>query len=182
LLAHIRTKETARGSGPLGMLGSQEYEELKLFVPGAFYRSGAKVFEIRGDETIRDADMTVDLSKLHTIRGRALVKADQHVPNQAEVKAISDVLGDMGTGREAEGVYHADGTFEVNYLPPGNYTIAIHNAVDRELVEGHLSRRSQTLKTYQEANVPVVVAEHDVTLDDILLVETKSKDGDAGPE
>jgi len=172
LLAHINTKHGSRGNGMFAAINSEEYESLKLFVPGAFYRSGAKVFEIRGDETIRDADMTVDLSKLHTVRGRVLAKEDQHAPTAAEVDAISDIIGDTGKGREANGVYHPDGTFEVDYLPPGNFTISIHDVADKESVEGAF-RQFKTLKTYEDAKVTVTIGEHDVTLDDILVVEAK---------
>ena len=62
-----------------------------------------------------------------------------------------------------------DGSYQFNYVPPGTYTLqVIANDLNDPSVNGPLIRQS-----YKTAKLPVIVMEHDVVLDDVLLPALK---------
>ncbi|HTF70806.1 MAG TPA: hypothetical protein VK638_49860 [Edaphobacter sp.] len=94
------------------------------------------------------------------------MKADGHVPNFAVVKVF--VEGEFG--RVA--LVSADGSFQVDYLPKGTYTITTQ-ASDRETTLGDLGTPPKELRRYERIKETVILDEQNVTLDDLLVVEAK---------
>ena len=78
-----------------------------------------------------------------------------------------------------------DGSFHFDFVPPGTYTLAV-GGVDLDMTPpAHEVEMwvPKVLHHFGHVEVSVTVGDHDVTVDPILLVESKSKDeGDDGPE
>jgi len=150
---------------------------MTVYVPGAVHKTDATVFAIRGDERIADADIELNLSGLHSVRGRVLAKEDRHVPNNVSIELGVD-------GDKEQPLFTSvdtDGSFHFDDVPQGTYSLQVH-AFDFERPEpsgkepDDEGRRPKMLHRYAVVKMPVIVAEHDVTMDDFLLAVSTAKD------
>jgi len=157
---------------------------ITVYLPGTMRKGDATVFEIHGDERIADADLEFNLGGLHTLRGRVLTKEDRHAPNNVSIALSVD--GDNGPPVWTSA--DADGSFQFDNLPQGTYTLEV-KAVDFDQTESPPDNATEEVMTawrakmehpYAPVKVPVIVAEHDVTVEDLLLVPTTAKDGANG--
>ena len=154
--------------------GSQRREQQRpypnmttVFAPGVFRRADARVFELRGDDEITDADLKIDSSGLYTIRGRIVAGDDHHAPNAAML-----TLYDQGNDDPRHlAASLEDGTFQIDYVPSGRYTLRVNLAADEATPEA--GRIFQVLRRYKMASFDVVIAEHDVVLGDLPLAVLK---------
>jgi hypothetical protein len=139
---------------------------MSVFAPGVFRRSEAKAFVVRGDEQIADADLRIDLTGLHTIKGAVLAGEDHHVPQQAILTIFENgkQLSRMATLEE-------DGSFEIDYVPSGTYTVKIFGAPDE--LQPAKPGSPPVLRRYQALKLDVIVGEHDTILGNLLLSPLK---------
>jgi hypothetical protein len=144
------------GTGFGGASPNRAYEFTTVYAPGVFRRTDARVFEIRGDEEITDADLKLDPSGLHNVKGRVLAGEDRHVPSQAMIW-----IKENGKPLDRMSTLEPDGSFEVDYLPSGTYTLQIFGT------------DMQPLPQYQMADQAVIVETQDVTLGEVVLVALK---------
>jgi hypothetical protein len=174
-LDHNSTKVTMDdGSNPHSNGRDHMYPEM-IFVygPKAFRRKDARVFDIRGDEQITDADLTIDPDGLHTLKGRILAGEDRHAPS-AMVRLREDGAKDMIRFVEIED----DGSFQINYLPPGGYTLEIiANDIPNLSNSPDGPKQPQQYKTVK---LGAIVGDHDVILDEVLM--TPLKPGERNPD
>jgi hypothetical protein len=138
-----------------------------VYGPGVFRRREAKVFEIRGQEQVTDADVKIDMSGLHTIRGRILAGEDRHTPSQAMIRLKEDgrdlpLLATMEDG----------GSFQINYLPSGSYTLSVIGS-DYAKDAANATDLPREARVYQQTKIPVVVGGSDVMVGDVVLVALK---------
>jgi hypothetical protein len=148
---------------------TRQYPNLTtVYVPGVFRRGDAKVFEIRGEEQVTDANIKIDMSGLHTIRGRVSAGEDHHVPSQAAVR-LKEGERDLPQLAMTE----EDGSFQINYVPSGSYTMLVTGYPD-ETVGANATEAPRVLQNYQQAKVAVVVGGTDVVLDEVVLTALKS--------
>jgi hypothetical protein len=145
-------------------------EMIPVYAPATFRRKDAKVLEIRGDEQITDADLTIDPNGLHTLRGRVLAADDHHAPTTI-IRLKEEGAKEVPRFIEIED----DGTFQVNYLPSGSYTLQITSS---DVPDAANSAAQPT--EYKTVKLTAVVADQDVLLDDVLLVPLKP--GEKNPE
>jgi len=138
-----------------------------VYSPGVYRRKEAKVFDIRGDEQVTNADMIVDPNGLHTVKGRIVAGEDRHVPSQALIRLRED---GKDTGRLV--MIEDDGSFEIDYVPPGTYTLEVNGAPDMTAPASAMDV-PQVSRRYKVAELGVIVGEHDVVLDDVILVPLK---------
>jgi hypothetical protein len=138
-----------------------------VYGPGVFRRKEAKVFEIRGEEQVTDADVKIDMSGLHAIKGRVLAGEDRHAPSMAMVRLMEDGrdLLQLATTED-------DGSFQINYVPSGSYTLVVLGSDDMA-VPADSTEVPRQPKLYHQAKVPVVVGASDVVLGDVMLVLLK---------
>jgi hypothetical protein len=138
-----------------------------VYGPGVFRREEAKVFEIRGEEQVTDADLKIDISGVHTIKGRLLAGEDRHVLGQAIIRLKQG-------GRDLPQLVgiEADGSFEIDYVPSGSYTLGVIG-FDNMTVSANVTGAERELPMYQQAKVAVVVGASDVVLDDVVLTALK---------
>jgi hypothetical protein len=134
-----------------------------VYGPGVFRRREAKVFEIRGEEQVADADLKIDVSGLYTITGKVLAGEDRHVPSQAMVR-LKEGGRDLPSYAEME----EDGTFQINYVPSGSYTLVVLGSPDMT-VPTNLKDAPRPL----QAKVPVVVGANNVVLGEVVLMPLK---------
>jgi hypothetical protein len=139
-----------------------------VFAPGVFRWKDAKIFDIRGDEQITDVDLNIDPGDLHSVRGRILAGQDRHAPGGGMVLLEEDGAGVESRLAELED----DGSFELHFLPPGRYTLGV-TASDPMTPDP--VGPGQMYKTMKMA---VVVGEHDVVLDDLMMTVLKPGEKD----
>jgi hypothetical protein len=156
------------GSGPGSSGRVHPYPETTMvYEPGVFRRKDAKVFEIRGDEEVRDADLKIDPSGLHTVTGKVLAGEDRHVPSQAMIRLQED-----GKDTDRLVMIEDDGSFQIDYVPSGSYTLEVMGAPDMTIPTSPTDF-SEVLRNYKMAKVTVEVGEHDVVLDELVLIVLK---------
>jgi hypothetical protein len=143
-------------------------EMTTVYAPGVFRRNDARVFDISGSEQVMNADIKVDPSGLHTVRGKVLAGEDRHVPSQAMVRIREDGGKDVGKSVMIED----DGSFQFDYLLPGNYTLEVMPAIDETSVGG-TTDVPQVLRRYKMAKLALVVGGRDLVLDDLVLTALK---------
>ena len=148
-------------------------EIIAVYGPGAFRRKDARVFEVRGDEQITDADLTIDPGGLHMLRGKVLAGEDRHAPS-AMVRLREDGAKDIGRFVDIE----EDGSFQINYLPPGSYTLEI-TANDVSALSNSPDGPKEP-RQYKTAKLTAVVGDHDVVLDEVLMLPLKP--GERNPD
>jgi len=157
------------GSSPEPSRRVSPYPEMTtVYAPGVFRRGDAKVIEIRGSEMVMNADIKVDPSGLRTVRGRVLAGEDRHVPSQAMVR----IQEDGGKEPFKFVMIEEDGSFKIDYLLPGNYTLQV-TGVDEEKSTANPPNAPTFSRRYQLAKVPVVVGSRDVVVADVLLTALK---------
>jgi hypothetical protein len=140
-------------------------EMIRVFAPGTFRRSEAKIVEIRGDEQISGADLIIDASNLHTLKGKVFAGEDHHAPNGAMVTLQDQAAKDIGRFVSIG----EDGLFQFHDLPSGTYTLTIEaNDLNDPDTPGPMVARG-----YKTATLTAIIAEHDVTLDDVLVIPLK---------
>jgi hypothetical protein len=93
-------------------------EGLTVFVGGAFRATKAETIKVDAGGATKDADITIPLSKLHTVRGQVLLKSTGQSPVGANLKLLY-----ADTKEEARSVYAANGRFEIDYVPEGSYVL-----------------------------------------------------------
>jgi hypothetical protein len=134
-----------------------------VYGPGVFRREEAKVFEIRGEEQVTDADLKIDISGVHTIKGRVLAGEDRHVLGEAMIR-----LKQGGRDLPQLAWIEADGSFEIDYVPSGSYTLGV-TGFDNVTVSANVTGAERESPMYQQAKVAVAVGESDVVLDEVVL-------------
>ena len=148
-------------------------EMIPVYAPGSFSVKGAKAFEIHGEEQVTGADLTVDPSGVHSVRGKVVVAGDRHVPPFANL--FLRYVGSAGLPRGID--VEEDGTFQVNYLASGTYTLEIR-AYERPK---ETSAAYVEPTEYKMVHLTAVVGDKDVVLDDVLLVPLKPGEHNSPP-
>ena len=136
---------------------------VEVYAPGAFRRSQAKIFRIRGSEEVQEANLKIDPSGLLTVNGRVRAGEDHHVPSRAGLRLKED--GGQDVGRF--GGINEDGSFEFDYVPPGNDILELLGQAMRRLQEDRSVRRGP--RRYKMPKRAVVVTNRNVDLGDIML-------------
>ncbi len=157
------------GSTPHSSRRQHLYPEMiAIYEPGVFRRGAARVFEIRGDEQILGADLKMDPSGLHTLTGRVLAAGDRHAPSGVLVLLREPGMSDVSRSVDIED----DGSFEIHYLPPGSYKLQIagNDSGPRD--------SPKPLVVYKTVRLSVVMGDHDVLLEDVLLTPLKQGEKD----
>jgi hypothetical protein len=93
-------------------------EGLTVYVGGAFRLGKAETIKVDAAGAAKTADITVPLSKLHSILGQVLLKSTGQPPVGANLKLLY-----ADTKEEARSVYAPNGRFEIDYVPEGSYVL-----------------------------------------------------------
>ena len=144
---------------------------LTVFAPAAMRKTDARVLEIHGGETIDGVDVQVALSGLRAVQGSVESKADGHMLNGGTV-SLADA-SDASLTRTA--AIDTDGTFRVEYLPAGNYTLTVRGEDRSTSAGGGGGRQSMGPVTrYQSATEAVTIGDGDIRIDPVQLSEVQN--------
>lgn len=174
LVVAVQTETVGQGraAGRGGFRGPPPL--LNVYAPGTMRKADAQIIEIRGGETDDGVDIRVALNGLHTVQGRVESKADGHMLNAGTV-SLADAV-DSSTTRST--VIDPDGTFRVEYLPPGTYNVTV-SGQDRPPDAGRGGNRGGgtgggTTVRYQAATQTITVADSDLTMDPVQASVSQS--------
>ncbi|HZL24979.1 MAG TPA: carboxypeptidase-like regulatory domain-containing protein [Acidobacteriaceae bacterium] len=161
LVVTVQTETTGQGraSGRGGFRGPPPM--LNVYAPGTMRKADAQIVEIHGGETADGVDIRVALNGLHTVQGSVESKADGHMLNSGSV-SLTDAT-DSSTTRST--VIDADGTFRMEYLPPGTYNVTV-SGMDRPPNTGRGGNRGPTIR-YTAASQTVTLGDSDLTMDPV---------------
>jgi hypothetical protein len=91
---------------------------MTVFVGGGLRASKAKPIKLGSGEAMTDANITIPLSTLHTIRGRVVLKSNGAEPPAAGLQLIY-----ADTGEVARVALAAGGDFAIGYVAEGSYVL-----------------------------------------------------------
>jgi hypothetical protein len=119
--------ELAVQPGTLGGASSIEgVTRLTFYSGNTARRADAKpVRTTVGDETV--GDITIPISKLHTVTGELTAAHDGHLINFGQVELLDP---DGTTELESAKVQRTDGRFHLLFAPEGDYTLRVYGAAD----------------------------------------------------
>ncbi len=164
---HITAIGLEHGSAYQPQGRQQIYPEMVMvYGPGVFRRAAAKVFEIRADEQVTGADLTIDPEGLHTLSGRVLAQSDRHVPSGAMVRLRE--VGAVDPGRFV-GI-EEDGSFCFHEVPSAAYRMQIMTT-DQPPPN---AQGAVSITHFKTLTMPVTVEEKDVVLNDVLVTALKA--------
>lgn len=151
--------------------GYLQNETVPVFAPSTFRRADARVFDIHEGEQITDADITIDPQNLHALRGKALIASSQQ-PCKGSIVMLRE-SSSKEPGRFVP--LKADGSFQFNMLAAGSYELRMvpMSCQSPDAVE---PPPSSPLHVYKSVRQTVLIDDHDVVLDDILLVPAGPRD------
>ena len=155
--AVVMTPSAEAGAGTF-----QRMTSVVMYAPGKVRRTDAQVFTMKPGEERDDVQFTVDLSALHTVSGH--VGATDSGSIVAGVVRLTDTQ-DSSLSRMA--MVQPDGSFVVQWVPAGTYTLAVSNAsnVPRAVFAG--GRRGQQNESGGTSYAPfqesLTVADTDVS-------------------
>ena len=156
LVVTVQTEVT----GQAGRGGFRPPPALNVYAPGTMRKADAQIVEIHGGETADGVDIRVALNGLHTVQGSVESKADGHMLNAGSV-SLADAT-DSSTTRST--VIDPDGTFRMEYLPPGTYNVTV-TGMDRSPDAGR-GNRAPTIR-YTAASQTVTLGDSDLTMDPV---------------
>lgn len=122
-LVHVtlptRSSEQAERGGMPGMLdGPFGENELDVYVGGGLRESKAEIIKVDSGGANKNADITIPLSKLHTLRGQVLLKSSGQPPVTANVQLLY-----ADDHEQMRSVFAPDGRFEIFYVPEDNFLL-----------------------------------------------------------
>jgi hypothetical protein len=147
--------------GAGGYTGSGVGAHVQIYSGSTARRSEAKAISIGEGQDIQGADITIPVSKLHTISGIVVATQDGHPLNSGSVVLLDPA--DKSAINEAR-VQFADGRFVMELVPEGNYLLQVSSAADGVVEHGtsdndpHVTfTRFKPLQSYLDAEQPLNV-------------------------
>ena len=130
------------------------------YAPGKIRRTDAQVFALKSGEERDDLQFTVDMSALHTVSGH--VGAADQGSIAAGVVRLTDSQ-DSSLTRMA--MIDTDGSFVMQWVPAGTYTLAVTNASDvpRQTFGRGRGQQQASGPSYAPFQESLTVADTDVT-------------------
>jgi hypothetical protein len=100
---------------------------MDVYVGGGQRASKAETIKVTAGGASRDADITIPLSRLHTVRGQVLLKSTNQSPRAATVRLLY-----ADTREPARTMVAPNGEFEFHYVSEGSFIL--HAASSPELL------------------------------------------------
>jgi hypothetical protein len=147
-------------SAEQGAATFQRMTSIVLYAPGKVRRSEAQVVALKSGEERDDVQFTIDLSALHTVSGH--VGTTDQGSIATGVVRLTDTQ-DSSLARMA--IVQPDGSFVVQWVPAGTYTLAVTNASDvpRQALGGRRGQQQASAGTsYAPFQESLTVADTDV--------------------
>jgi hypothetical protein len=150
---------------------------ISFYSGGVARKSEAKPFKVAANDE-RTEDLTIPLSKLHTLSGEITAAHDGHLLNKADVKLLDP---DDKSELESAKVERRDSKFHLLFVPEGNYILHVDGAADATYEDvpyppGYMPRTHEevhTLRSYGTLDQPLNV--HDDNPGLVLAVPDQKK-------
>ena len=149
----------------------QRVTSVVMYAPGKVRRSDAQVVTLKSGEERDDLQFVLDLSTLHTVSGH--VGSTDQGSVAAGVVRLTDTQ-DSSLSRMA--IIQSDGSFVVQWVPAGTYTLAVSNA--SSVAAPTFGRRQQgetTGTSYSPFQETLTVTDTDVTGIGVTLTPATSQ-------
>lgn len=150
--ATVMTPSAEPGTGTFQRLSS-----VVFYAPGKVRRSDAQVIALKSGEERDDVQFMLDLGSLHTVSGHVGATEDSIA---AGVVRLTDQQ-DSSLLRMA--MVQPDGSFVVQWVPAGTYTLAVTNASNVPRTMGRRGQQIQAGTSYQPFQESLTVADTDVS-------------------
>ena len=134
---------------------SNSGDALVVYSGGVFREKEIKPIEVGAGEDVDGVDLVFPIDNLHVVSGTVTAKTDNHPVNSAWVS-----LNDLETKASLRHTQIAeDGSFQFNYVPEGQYELAINHPgdADKNVPGGALMWKPTFLKSYQDVTIPIEV-------------------------
>jgi hypothetical protein len=151
--ATMMTPSTEPGGGPV-----QRMSSIVMYAPGKVRRSEAQVITLKSGEERDDLQFVLDLSALHTVSGH--VGAADQGNIEAGVVRLTDTQ-DSSLTRMA--IIQPDGSFVVQWVPAGTYTLAVSNASNIPRQLGRRGQQTEAGTSYAPFQESLTVTDTDVS-------------------
>lgn len=161
-LGHFRIRGLAAGDYTLKVLRGADYQsELAVYYGDVFFEKDAKSIRLGDSEERSGVDVTIRLSKLHSITGSLINVSGQPI-NSGHIA----LLAEPGNIVVASAFVHEDeAVFHMDLVPEGHYTLHVTEArdVNRQFVRddkdpNQISDFKETvLETYGDYEAPLEV-------------------------
>ena len=105
-------------ANPLAELMESSIGSMDVYVGGGQRASKAETIKVTTGGASKDADITIPLSRMHTIRGQVLMKSTNQPPGDASVRLLY-----ADTREEARTMVAPNGEFEFHYVPEDSFIL-----------------------------------------------------------
>jgi hypothetical protein len=157
--AQMLTPMADAGRGGFG----ERMSSLTLYAPGKVRKSDAQTITLKSGEERDDVAFTIDLSALHTVSGH-VSSTDAGGTVASGTVRVTDSQ-DSTLTRMA--FVQTDGSFAVQWVPAGTYTLAVTNASNLPTqmfgVRGQQQQSSGGRVTFQQFQETLTVTDSDVS-------------------
>ena len=154
--AALPTMQAMTGLGASISMHMNMGDALIVYSGGAMREKDLKPVEVGPGAEVDGVDVIFPLDNLHMVAGNVVAKSDGHAVDTGTI-----VLEDPDTKAMLRTMtVNPDGTFRLNYVPEGQYQLAIRRAGDTDSDDpgGIIQSLNPTfLKKYQDATVPIEV-------------------------
>jgi hypothetical protein len=146
------------GAGSISLHMNQG-DALVVYSGGALREKDVKPIEVGPGEEIDGIDVVFPIDNLHVVSGNVVAKADGHAVDSGTIELDdSDTKAALRTS-----MIQQDGSFQLNYVPEGQYLLRVTTASDTDKAGGDSGSdfarmlSAKTLKSYGTAELPVTV-------------------------
>jgi hypothetical protein len=105
-------------SNPLAETMQSSIGSMDVYVGGGERASKAETIKVTSGGASKDADITIPLSRMHTIRGQVLLKSTNQPPSAATVRLLY-----ADTREPARSMVAPNGEFEFHYVPEDSFIL-----------------------------------------------------------
>lgn len=140
-----------------GMIG----EPVHVYFGDAVRVRDAKTISVGTGEECSGVDITVPISKLHSVSGTVVSEQDEHPLDSGNVLLLD--ASDRSTIMEGW-LNPATGTFELNFVPEGEYVLKVSSAADSVVetgkipgLQGGTYTRRKAVRDYLDTEQPLSV-------------------------
>lgn len=174
------TGSTSMRAGVINVNNLRGASKMTVFAPATLHEADAQKLTLKASDDRTDVDVQINLAGTHTVSGHVASATDHHLLNAGSVSLVD------ATDKEVKrsGAVEPDGSFAIEYVPSGSYTLTISDAADTVAAPSQRAtglinfQQDKVVKSYDDTSVPEVVAAQDVTGINVELKESaKVKQG-----
>jgi len=157
--------------GAFGRAGGPGYASpIRVYAPGVFRKADAKAVNVRAGDERTDLRMVIDLRAMHTVSGAAVSSN----PGSAVASGRVLLVDASDASLTIQGSITAAGTFQLQYVPPGNYTLSVTGASSQAAGRRGQTAVSTAMVMYQSWSQALVVGDADVSGVAVSLTPVKA--------